>query len=146
MPCLTPSSNGWPLPADTQEPRWKSGTPALPEDQPERWAHRGEPLAGHPPRTRAPSGGRTASRRPFSRWTICRRSADAAPSMGAGGLPEMGLRLTLGSVLLVASLGLLTKARAGIPAAVLMGTPLAVLGAGWLVRARLARHTVVGSA
>lgn len=66
--------------------------------------------------------------------------------MGAGGLPEMGLRLTLGSVLLVASLGLLTKARAGIPAAVLMGTPLAVLGAGWLVRARLARHTVVGSA
>jgi uncharacterized membrane protein YfcA len=63
----------------------------------------------------------------------------------AGRLPEMGLRVTLGAVLLVAGLGLLEKAGAGIPVLALVGGPVVLVVLGWVARGRLARRTVVGS-
>ena len=47
-------------------------------------------------------------------------------SLVSGRLPAAGLRLALGTVLLAASLGLLTKAGLDIPAGAIVGVPLAV--------------------
>jgi uncharacterized membrane protein YfcA len=51
----------------------------------------------------------------------------------AARLPESGLRPALGIVLLASGLGLLTKAGVDVPAAALVGVPLALVLASWLV-------------
>lgn len=51
----------------------------------------------------------------------------------AARLPESGLRPALGIVLLASGLGLLTKAGVDVPAAVLVGVPIALVLASWLV-------------
>jgi uncharacterized membrane protein YfcA len=51
----------------------------------------------------------------------------------AARLPESGLRPALGIVLLASGLGLLTKAGVALPAAVLVGVPVALVLASWLV-------------
>jgi uncharacterized membrane protein YfcA len=51
----------------------------------------------------------------------------------AARLPESGLRPALGIVLLASGLGLLTKAGVDVPAAALVGVPLALVFASWLV-------------
>lgn len=51
----------------------------------------------------------------------------------AARLPESGLRPALGIVLLASGLGLLTKAGVDVPAAVLVGVPVALVLASWRV-------------
>ena len=51
-------------------------------------------------------------------------------------LPAPGLRLALGTVLLAASLGLLTKAGLAIPPGLIVVIPLAVALAAWLYSRR----------
>jgi uncharacterized protein len=51
----------------------------------------------------------------------------------AARLPESGLRPALGIVLLASGLGLLTKAGVDVPAAALVGVPVALVLASWLI-------------
>ena len=56
----------------------------------------------------------------------------------SGRLPERGLRLALGTVLLASALGLVTTAGADIPAPVIIAAPLGVTLTAWLVARRVA--------
>lgn len=58
-------------------------------------------------------------------------------------LPEAGLRVALGVVLLGAGVAVFAEAGPGIPLAVLVGVPVIVAAAGWIARSHRGRRQVV---
>ncbi len=57
-------------------------------------------------------------------------------------LPEKALRIALGIVLLASGLGLIAKAGAGIPVLAIIGVPLGLAAAAWIVHLLRRRRTV----